>query len=230
MAIACYPVVLEEQAVEAAGIGSIVKSEDDRLLLSQEDYVVVGLDRAQVPKVGDRLAIIRKGLRLVHPWKRRALGRALNTLGILEVTEVLDRTVRARIIYSCEEMRVGDRVGPLTLAPFPEGKIPKLTTRQVEGIVVDNPRRIQAIGLQHVMYLDVGKRQGINPGDVFAIYRPINPRANLATRQVFAIPSERLGEVVVVRVEDNASTAVIAASAREIQTGDQAVLSRQIEP
>lgn len=230
MAIACYPLLLAEGAVEAAGIGSIVKSDEGRQLLSQEDTVVIGLDRGQTPNVGDRLAVIRGGLRVVHPWQSKALGRALNTLGVLEVVEVLGRTVNARIIYSCDAMAVGDRVGPLVLSPFPEGRIARPTTRQIEGVVVDSQRRIQLMGIQSVAYLDVGKNQGVSPGDVFAVYRLIAPKANLATRQVFPIPAERLGEVVIVRVADNASTAVISASAREIQAGDQAVLSREIGP
>ncbi|MFI5339018.1 MAG: LysM peptidoglycan-binding domain-containing protein, partial [Candidatus Methylomirabilales bacterium] len=140
MAIACSPILLEEGSVEASGIGSIVKSEDDRQLLSQENYVYIGLDTDQVPTVGDRLAVIRGGARVFHPWQKSVLGRALLTLGILEVTEVRDKTVRARITYSCEAMRIGDRVGRLVLAPFPEGKIPQPTSRQVEGFIVDSPR------------------------------------------------------------------------------------------
>jgi LysM repeat protein len=230
MAIACYPVLLEEAAVEAAGIGSIIRSSDNRLLISQEDYVSVGLDREQIPKVGDRLAVIRPGLRVIHPWQKKALGRALNTLGILEVTEVRDRTVRVRVMYSCENMSAGDRVVPFVLAPFPEDKIAQPTTREVEGVIVDTPRRLQLLGLQTVVYLNVGKSQGIGPGDVFAIYRPSAPRADLTTGQVFPIPPERLGEAVVIRVTDSACTAVIWASAKEIRAGDWVVLSRQIQP
>jgi LysM repeat protein len=230
MAIACYPVLLEEGVMEKASIGTIVKSGDSRLLISQEDYVSVGLEGEQVPKVGDRLAVVRGGRRVVHPWEKNALGRALNTLGILEVTEVRDRTVRARVIYSCEAINVGDQVAPLALAPFPEDKVAQPTTRQVEGIVVENPRALQMLGLQHVVYLNVGKSQGIGPGDVFAIYRPTAPIGSRVTGQVFPIPPERLGEAVVIRVTDSACTAVIWASAKEIRAGDWVVLSRQIQP
>jgi hypothetical protein len=151
-------------------------------------------------------------------------------LGVLEVTEVRDKTVRARIAYSCEAMRIGDRVGPLVLAPFPEDKIPQPASRQVEGFIVDSPRSLQHLSLQSAVYLDVGKDKGINPGDVFAIYRPSVPAANLGTGQLFPIPPERLGEATVIRVTDTNSTAVITVSGKEIRAGDRAVLSRQIQP
>jgi LysM repeat protein len=230
MAIACSPVLLEEGSVEAAGIGSIVRSEDNRLLLSLENSLYIGLDKDQVPRVGDRLAVIRQGTRAFHPWQKNVLGRALITLGVLQVTEVREKTVRARIIYSCEAMSVGDRVGLLVSAPFPEEKIAQPTSRQVEGFIVSNPRTLQLLGLQQAVYLDVGKGQGIAPGDVFAIYRPIPPAADQQTGQVFPIPPERLGEATVIRVTNTSSTAIITASGKEIRVGDQAVLSRQIQP
>jgi LysM repeat protein len=230
MAIACSPILLDEASVEAAGIGSIIRSADNRLMLSMEDSVYVGLDRDQVPKVGDRLAVIRPGARVFHPWQKNTLGRALNTLGVLEVTEVRDKTVRARIAYSCEAMRIGDRVGPLVLTPYPEDKIPQPASRQVEGFIVDSPRSLQHLSLQSAVYLDVGKDKGISPGDVFAIYRPSVPAASLGTGQLFPIPAERLGEATVIRVTDTNSTAVITASGKEIRAGDRAVLSRQIQP
>ncbi len=230
MAIACSPVLLEEGSVEAAGIGSIVRSEDRRLLLSLENSLYIGLDKDQVPNVGDRLAAMRQGARAFHPWQKNVLGRALITLGVLEVTEVREKTVRARIVYSCEAMSVGDRVGPLLLAPFPEGKIAQPTPLQVEGYIVSNPRTLQLLGLQHAVYLDVGRDKGIGLGDVFAIYRPSPPAANPATGQVVPILPERLGEATVIRLTNTSSTAVITASGKEIRAGDRAVLSRQIQP
>lgn len=230
MAIACSPVLLDEGSVDAAGFGSIIRSTDNRLMLSMEDSVYVGLDRDQVPKVGDRLAVIRPGARVSHPWQGTVVGRTLSTLGVLEVTEVRDKTVRARIAYSCEAMAIGDRVGPLVLAPFPEDKIPQPASRQVEGFIVDSVRSLEHLGLQTTVFLDVGKDKGISPGDVFAIYRPSSPAAGPETGQLFPIMPDRLGEATVIRVTDTNSTAVITASGREIHAGDRVVLSRQIQP
>lgn len=228
-AIACSPVLLQEPAADQAGIGSVVKSDDNRLLLSQEDHVFVAMDGAQGPRVGDRFAVIRTGLRVLHPWRSEAMGRALFTLGIFEVTDVRDRTARGRLIYGCEAMNVGDRVMPFALPPFPEDKIAQPTTRVVEGVIVDAPRAVRLLGLQNVVYLDVGTGQGIGPGDVFAVYRPNVPAVNLTTGEVVPIPPYRLGEVVVIRVTNTTATAVISASAKELRAGDRVVLSRQIQ-
>ncbi len=229
-AIACSPVLMEETAAVTAGIGSIVKSEEDRLLLSQEDRVVVGLDGAKIPKVGDTLAVIRVGSRVIHPRTRQSLGRILFTLGLLEVTDVRDRTVQARVSYGCEPISLGDRVVPFTLAPYPEDKIARPAARQVEGTIADSARHVQHIAIPHLVFLDVGVSQGIGPGDVFAIYRPSPPALNPATGQEVPIAPDRLGEAVVIRVTERTATAVISVSSKESQPGDRVVLSQQIQP
>ncbi len=229
-AIACSPVLLKEPSADLAGIGSVVKSVGNRLLLSQEDHVVVAVDRAQTLKVGDRLSVVRPGLRVIHPWRKETLGRALFTLGIFEVTQVQARTASGRLIYSCAAMTIGDRIMPFALSPFPEDKIAQPTSRVLEGVIVDTPGALQLLGLQNLVYLDVGTGQGIGPGDVFAVYRPNAPAVNPATGEVVPIPADRLGEAVVIRVTNTTATAVISASARIIQPGDQVVLSRQVQP
>jgi hypothetical protein len=228
-AIACSPVLLEEPAASGAGIGSVAKSDDDRRLLSQEDRIVVAVDQAQTLKVGDRLSVVRPGVRVFHPSRKGTLGRALFTLGLFEVTQVQARTASGRLIYSCLPMNIGDRVMPMALSPFPEDKIAQPTTRVVEGVIVDTPLALQLLGLQNLVWLDVGAGQGIGPGDVFAIYRSNVPTVNQETGEVVPIPPDRLGEAVVIRVTNATATAIISASAKEVRAGDQVVLSRQIQ-
>jgi hypothetical protein len=229
-AIACSPILVPETGREPLGIGSIVRTADGRLLLSQEDHVVVGLDGAHAAKIGDRLAVIRIGSRVIHPKTLKSQGRVLFTLGLLEVTEVRNGILRARVAYGCEAMSTGDRVAPFVLPPFPEGKIARPAARTVEGTVLESPRSGQVYGLQHPVFLDRGLNQGVAPGDVFAISRPSRPEVHPVTGAVLPIPQERLGEAVVIRVTEESSTAVLTASGKEIQAGDQAVLTRQVQP
>jgi hypothetical protein len=229
-AIACSPVLVEETAIALAGIGSIVRTDENRQLLAQTDRLFVGVDGPQTPSVGDRLAVIRSGIRVLHPRTRRGLGRVLQTLGVLEVTGVEDRTLRARVIYNCDAINDGDRVAPFVLAPFPADKVPQPTTRQVEGAIVDSPRALVLYGLQHLVFLDVGAGQGIGPGDVFAIYRPSAPAVSRLTGGTHPISPERRGEAVVIRVTERTATAVLTTSAKESIPGDRVVLSRQVQP
>ena len=215
--------------VDNVGIGSIVRSLDNRTLISMEDTVGVGVNANVVLKPGDRLAVVRPAQRLIHPRTGLPISRVLYILGLVEIKEARDRVVMGRVSYSCGAMSIGDLVMPYTPAQFPEGKIAQPTQRSVEGVVLDSMRGEQLIGMLQVVFLDVGAVQGVGPGDVFGIYRPSPPVVN-AAGAVLAVPPVRLGEAVVIRVTDRTATAAVTTSALEVQIGDQVALSRQIVP
>jgi hypothetical protein len=225
----CSPTLVPEQGADRVGIGSLIRSLDDRGMLSMEDQVVLGLETGQTPKVGDRLTAARVGRSLMDPQRGQSAGRVLYALGILEVTEVRDRVARARVAYSCAPIALGDRVLPYTAVAFPEERLPKPTGRTVAGSVLDSLRGEQHMGQQQMAFVDVGTSQGIEIGDVFALLRPNRPALS-ATGLAYPIPPDRLGDAVVVRVAERAATLLLTTSVREVRAGDRVVLSHQIAP
>ena len=228
-AVVCSPALTTEAMVDNVGIGSIVRSVDNRTLIAMEDLVDVGVNANIALNPGDRLAVVRPAQRLIHPRTGLPISRVLYILGLVEVKEVRDRVVLGRVSYSCGAMTIGDLVMPYTPAQFPEGKIAQPTQRSVEGVVVDSLRGERLIGMLQVVFLDVGAVQGVGPGDVFGIYRP-NPSVVNASGAVLAIPPVRLGEAIVIRVTNQTATAAVTTSAIEVRIGDQVALSRQIVP
>ena len=228
-AVVCSPALTTEAMVESVGIGSIVRSVDNRTLISMRDLVGIGVNANVALNPGDRLAVVRPAQRLIHPRTGQPISRVLYILGLVEVEELKDRVVKGRVSYSCGAMSIGDLVMPYTPAQFPEGKIAQPTQRSVEGVVVDSLRGERLIGMLQVVFLDVGVAQRVGPGDVFGIYRPSPPVVD-AAGAVLAIPPVRLGEAVVIRATDQTSTAVVTTSAIEVRIGDQVALSRQIVP
>jgi hypothetical protein len=230
-AVFCSPGLVSEQVANTLGIGTIVQNIPRKGMMTQEDIVYLKMDPTQTVKAGDRLTVARAGLRLTHPWSRRGVGRILNAAGILEVTGLQGEVALARVIYSCDPMTLGDRVLPFSMPPFPPAdKVAQPTTKQVEGAIVDTNRQQGIVAQQQIVFLDVGQVQGVNPGDVFAIYRPSLPVVDPTTGRAVKIPPERRGEATVLRVTPTTSTAVISESARDSRPGDLVVLSRQIQP
>jgi LysM repeat protein len=228
-AMVCSPGLVPEQMVDRVGIGTLVMSAEDRVMLSMEDRVVVGLDDNRSVKTGDRLLVAREGRRLIHPRTGQSAGRVLYAVGLLDVTGVQARVVQARVSYSCGPIGLGDRVMPFTPLLFPEEKTLQPARRSVSGIVVDSLRGEEFMGLQQMAFVDVGANQGVALGDVFAIRR-LNRPAPTATGEMLPMPSDRLGDAVVIRVVERSVTVLLTSSAREIRVGDQAVLSQQIAP
>ena len=225
----CSPALVGETEALKVGIGELVKSPDNRVMSSMEDHVVLGLDTGSPLNKGDRLAAIRVGRRIIDPKTGASAGRVLHALGLLEVTDVKNRVARARISYSCGPIVVGDRVAPFAPAAFPEAKTPQPARRSVNAAVLESLRGEALMGLQQLAFVDVGANQGIGPGDIFALMRQYGP-AVTGAGAMLPMPSDRLGDAVVLRVAERSATVLLTASAREVRVGDLAVLSYQIAP
>jgi LysM repeat protein len=225
----CSPVLVSDDDAAKPGIGELLRTVDNRVMVSTEDRVVVGLNASGPLNPGDRLAAIHVGRRVIHPITGTSAGRILYVLGLLEVTDVRDRVARARINYSCGPMGVGNRIVRFAPAAFPEDTTPQPTRRSVNAAVLDSLRGEALLGLQQYAFVDVGTEQGIAPGDVFAMVRPYPPAATSAGA-LLPIPSDQLGAAVVIRVAERSATVLLTASSREVRVGDQAVLSYQIAP
>jgi hypothetical protein len=225
----CSPALVGETEALKVGIGELVKSPDNRVMSSMEDHVVLGLDTGLPLNKGDRLAAIRVGRRIIDPKTGASAGRVLHALGLLEVTDVKNRVARARISYSCGPIVVGDRVAPFAPAAFPEAKTPQPARRSVNAAVLESLRGEALMGLQQLAFVDVGANQGIGPGDIFALMRQYGP-AVTGAGAMLPMPSDRLGDAVVLRVAERSATVLLTASAREVRVGDLAVLSYQIAP
>lgn len=225
----CTPALVAERDAMAVGIGETVKNPDGRIMVAMEDRVFLGVDAGRSLNKGDRLAAIRVGRRIADPRTGRSAGRILHVLGLLEVTEVKDRVARARISYSCGPIVVGDRIAPFAPAAFPEDQIPQPTRRSVSAAVLDSLRGEALIGLQQVVFVDAGEKQGVAPGDIFALMRPNAPAA-MGTGELLALPSDQVGDAIVLRVAESSATLLLTASSREVRVGDVAVLSHQIAP
>ena len=225
----CSPALVAEKEAVTVGIGETVKNPDNRIMVAMEDRVFLGLDAGRSVNKGDRLAAIRVGRRIADPRTGKSAGRILYVLGLLEVTEAKDRVARARISYSCGPIVVGDRLVPFAPAAFPEDQTPQPTRRAVNAAVLDSLRGEALIGLQQMVFVDAGVKQGIGLGDIFALMRPNVPAA-MGTGELLPLPADRVGDAIVLRVADSSATLLLTASSREVRVGDVAVLSYQIAP
>ena len=77
-------------------------------------------------------------------------------------------------------------------------------------------------GESNVVYVDLGKSTGVKPGDLFIVYREVD--ASDGTLLADGKKSEKrktaIGEIVILRVEDRASTALVTYSTDGISLGD----------
>jgi hypothetical protein len=83
------------------------------------------------------------------------------------------------------------------------------------------------IGAEDVVFLDLGKAQGLEIGNLLYIIRDVPPNADYVTRDVGNLPQKVIGAVVVVDLGERTSTALVVKSAEEIRLGDKVRLLQQ---
>jgi hypothetical protein len=113
-----------------------------------------------------------------------------------------------------------------TLVPYEEPEIPVLgaavpTTLSADGVIVHADLSRISSGELHVVYLDLGLKAGIVPGDVFAVHRETGFAADRRGGGTIRLTPTLIGDLVVVRVTDRTATARVLRSDRDLHVGDR---------
>lgn len=174
-------------------------------------------------------------VRVVMTQPNFAMARVVNSCEAIEVGDFMLPFERAEIPsvprprqYSPTMSVTGDIKGSVVmtrdvLSNFgstfrASGKIPGVRT----GTLGRLDRGVAAEGT--IVYVDIGTRDGVNAGDVFVVYRPVE-----LDGQLYALPKESkkledhqtaVGELVILKVEERASTALVTYAMAGVSAGD----------
>ncbi len=154
--------------------------------------------RGATYQVGDSLLVAWLG-REVEGW-----GNVVAPSGIVTVTEVSGRQVRAQILEQFG--RIADGQVALPTEPFrdPGNIVPVPVENGAMGQIIEL-RDLSAIaGQQDIVFVDLGRSDGVVPGDVFEILRARSQDDPFADT-----PLEQLGIMHVVFVRERSASAVL---------------------
>lgn len=207
-----------------APTGRVVDASFDNLIIRPGDQVRVACAGPCTSQVGDNLFTFATSAAIKHPVGHTLIGHLTDATGLLTVTRIDagGATLWAQVEASVMEIERGQRVLPL-VAPLYQDVVPKWP-RRTEPLV----GRVVAIGNNLLMgreeraiFVDVGRAQGLEQGDVLAIRgrrdtaHPPLPRT---------ISTEAVAQVVLVNVGETVSTAMVADGLWEVTLGDTVTL------
>lgn len=169
---------------------------------------------------GTVYTVIQPSTMVHHPESGALVGQLYRYLGRLRVLSVQDRSAIAEIVYSCDAINVG-----AFLEPFEPEPIPLRRRSPMRGVndpepweeLEDAPTVVLAVddvvslGQNHIVYIDAGARNAVEPGDMFTVYR----------RSATGLPPMVIGEVAVLSVHEASSVARILESRYSIYLGDR---------
>lgn len=209
-------IILEEEHV---GVGRVVATNHDRVMVGTGDtlYTDIGSPHA---RPGDRFSLYEKKATVTHPTQLYVIGYKIIPLGTVELTELTKTGSRGTVTSSYREISKG-----AYLLPWQDRRreIPlKSTKLSLNGFIIDSLPGIKAIGAGEVVYIDLGKKQGLEVGNLLYAVRTVKPDREFDSAAI-TLPDEVLGALLVVYVRKNVATAIVLKSAETIFVGDRVV-------
>jgi hypothetical protein len=174
----------------------------------QEVFIVVR--SRETVNAGDRFLIYEVVHDVKHPITGKYVGKLYKVNGILKVTGTKEKNVYiARITLSFDAAVRGN-----LLAPYQE---PTLTypsaqkqTKNLAGHILEVTDRQSFVGQTYVVFLDMGKEDGVEPGDRFTVLSEPSPLTGVR---------RPIAEVQVYVVKARTATALVRKSADAISKG-----------
>lgn len=184
--------------------GKVSGSPSERELLGKDDYAYIRTTVAA--KAGDKYYIIRSLGKVKHPETGKMMGYLIDVRGIAEVVGRESGETKVKITDSYSDVLPGD-----LLSDFYEIEPPFLVdnprTPDVSGYIVATKHRRVLNGDLDLVYIDRGRRDGIEIGDILG----------MTARAKYNIPN---GYLQVIDMKESTATAIVRKSGKEVSVGD----------
>lgn len=170
------PLVIDQATLESAP--RIVATEENRMVVGAGSRAYArGIDG----KVGQFWQVFRPGETLVDPDSKEALGLQAVYLGDARVVRQ-GEVALLEIVKSNQEMYVGDR---MFAAPPPSfvTYVPRAPEKSVQGRVISAYGGLSEVGTNSVITLNRGTRDGLEVGNVLAVFRSAESATNIRYAQ-----------------------------------------------
>lgn len=198
--------------------GSITNGPDENIYFQQTDHAFVQFDESMNVLPGDRFSIYSSGGKVKHPNSDRS-GYKYSIVGQIKLIRKIREKWEVEFIEVAGTPQRGDRITAYT------PKIDRITrtynSRLVEAAILGSYQPNQAIlGFGDVVYLDRGRADGVEMGNVFEIFGFKDRATN---KNITDQPTYKLGELTVITLTDNFATALVTNSVRDFYSGDIAI-------
>jgi len=205
------PLVAENAAGTSAP--TVLGGREGRVIFGEHDTIfATGLP----PDAGKRWLIYRPGKTFVDPQSGETLGIESIYLGAAELQS--GGEIGSLVItHSAQEVYQGDRLVPPTTTPI-GAYLPHAPERSINGQVISVLGGVSRAGQNSVITLSKGRRDGVEPGHVLALYRKGETLRNAG--KAYVLPDERYGLVFVFRVFDRVAYALVMETRLPVQLLD----------
>ncbi len=208
----------------------IVAAQEGRVLLTRGDLAYV---RGELKAQTTSYRIFREPKPLTDPTTNEVLGYEAAYVGTAEFVrpgdvrtgadgkpEIVPATFTIGAVR--QEVRIGDRLSPPPARDF-DNFIPRAPEGQIGGQIVSVYGEAINVGQNQIVALNRGARDGVERGHVLALWRAGNSLIDRTdpAKPTMKLPDERHGNLLVFRVFNNMSYALILSVQEPVKRGDR---------
>lgn len=163
--------------------------------------------------------IVRPGAVYKHPVTGEILGYEAINLGESNLLKV-GKPSTLRINRAFLEILDGDYLLPLSRKRKTVNFLPKAPGKKVKGYIISVINGVTDVGQNNVVALSLGKREGMEEGDVLDIYQGGVTVLDRKAHESVKLPDEKAGLLMVFRVFDKISYALVLEATRVLHVMD----------
>jgi hypothetical protein len=223
------PLVIAQNQLASAP--RIVRTQEGHVALGAGDIAYVqGITKSQ----GDYWHLFRAGVTLVDPDTNETLGLEATFLGEARVAKYGDVST-VDIVKSAREIYAGDYLLPAPPEVGLNNYVPRAPEKKIDARIIAAYGGLYEVGNNSIVAISKGKRDGLEVGHVLAIYRNLNAASSQFRESApwgrtgyqhqdgkanLPLPAESYGLLMIFRVFDRASYALIMNANRQVNMLD----------
>lgn len=229
-----------DHAIPAIPLRDIVSFLSENVVVDQDvlenaPYVLAGKNQRIIAGAGDRVYargqlvedipmqnLYRPAKEYTDPVSSELLGYELLKVadGRVHALEEDSGVITLDLLKSNEEVRALDRVLPSDESRIESVFYPKPGPELENAQILAVLGGVAKIGQFDAVALNIGEREGIENGQVFAIYNKGEVIIDPVTKETLSLPSERAGLVMVFKVFNKVSYGLVLRATNVISVGD----------
>lgn len=196
----------------------IVAGDEQRLISGPGDTI---FGRGPFPDGERAFGIYRIGQSFVDPVTQESLGYQVRDIGSANlVSSNRDEVTQLEITRITEEVLIGDRLLPFEERIIDASFHPRAPEQQIEGIMISVEGGLTQIGDMSIVVINKGKRDGLEIGNVLAVYQAGKHVYDKISETNVVLPDTRAGLAMVFESFEKVSYAIILKTSRPLRVFD----------
>ena len=194
-------------------LGFVDSFEDEKNHVGQHDTIYARFSPSVIVNPGDTFSVYEDQGSVGSDASDRE-GHRYTITATLEVIKSIDDVWQCKVVEITEPVARNDRITSYVPKISSAAKI--FSQRAIEAAIISSYKTSQYVSFGDIVYLDRGRLDGVEVGVVFTVYEFFDRGTG---KKITNNPTYKIGELTVISVTDNFSTAIISNNLDYIQLG-----------